>query len=227
MERYIALTIFALALLAIGVAILLPGGRQADVKPKLPWMIEVLPDGGSSVFGLILGKSTLSDARGIFEDEGETTLFATPADVYSVETFFERIFLSGLKADFVATLNLSQDSLREIYERGVRLSKLGSGERKVELNPEDIRQLSTNAPIRHLTYLPVADLAPDLLESRFGAPEQRLPGKEKVVHWLYPEKGLDIAVDPERKEVFQYVAPKDFDALILAPLQEPLEPKAP
>lgn len=227
MERNIALTVFALTLLAIGVAILLPGGRQADVDPKLPWLIKTLPDGDSNVFGLTLGKSTLADARGIFQDEGETTLFATPADVYSVETFFERIFLSGLKADFVATIDLSQDALREFYERGVRLSKLGSGERKVGLNPQDIVQLSTNAPIRHLTYLPVADLAPDLLESRFGAPAQRLPGKEKVVHWLYPEKGLDIAVDPERKEVFQYVAPKDFDALILAPLQEMLEPETP
>jgi hypothetical protein len=227
MERNIALTIFALAVLAIGVALLLPGGRQADVSPKLPWMIDTFPDGSSSVFGLTLGRSTLGDARGIFEDEGKITLFATPADVYSVEAFFERIALSGLKADFVAAIDLSQNTLRGMYERGIRLSKLGSGERKVELNPDDVQQLSTNAPIRHLTYLPVVDLTPDLLESRFGIPAQRLPGKEKVVHWLYPDKGLDIAVDPERKEVFQYVAPKDFDKLILAPLQKIPEPTTP
>lgn len=227
MERNIALTIFVLALLAIGLAILLPGGRQVDVDPKLPWMIEVDPDGRSRVFGLTLGQSTLADVRGIFGDEGEITMFATPDGVYSMEAFFRRIFLSGLNADFVAAIDLSQDTLRAMYERGLRLSKLGSGERKIELNPEDVQQHATGAPIRHLTYLPVVDLEQDILESRFGTPAKRLPGQQGVVHWLYPDKGLDIAVDPERKEVFQYVAPKDFNALILAPLLEMAKRPAP
>ena len=37
------------------------------------------------------------------------------------------------------------------------------------------------------------------------------------MHLLYPDKGLDVVVDGNGKELLQYVAPRDF-----AELREPL-----
>ena len=52
---------------------------------------------------------------------------------------------------------------------------------------------------------------------RFGEPGERLVVSEKRVHLLYPDKGLDVVVDGNGKELLQYVAPRDF-----AELREPL-----
>ncbi len=218
MERKIALSILAVTILAIGIAIIMPGGRQIDTDPKLPWLIGVNQDGSSTVFGLTLGKSSVADARNLLKKEGEATLFMEPDGKLTIEVFFQRVFLSGLKADMVMTAELTQQEMQPMYDHGTRVSKLGSGEQKVTLRPEDIDMVAA-APIRHLTYLPVADLDPELIESRFGTPAQRIAEKSGASHWLYPEQGLDIAVDPERKEVFQYVAPKDFERLVVERLQ--------
>ena len=218
MERKIALSILAVTILAIGIAIIMPGGRQIDTDPKLPWLIGVNQDGSSTVFGLTLGKSSVADARNLLKKEGEATLFMEPDGKLTIEVFFQRVFLSSLKADMVMTAELTQQEMQPMYDHGTRVSKLGSGEQKVTLRPEDIDMVAA-APIRHLTYLPVADLDPELIESRFGTPAQRIAEKSGASHWLYPEQGLDIAVDPERKEVFQYVAPKDFERLVVERLQ--------
>lgn len=219
MERNIVLTILALVLLAIGIAVIVPGGRQADPEPKLPWNITVHPDGTSTVFTLHLETSTLGEARDLLEDGGKLTLFADKEGNKTLEAYFERIVLSGLRADMVMTLDLSQDELQALYDRGARAAKIGSGETKITLNTGD-EQASATAPIRHITYLPVADLEADLLESRFGTPTQRIPGNNGVEHWLYPDKGLEIAYDPDRKEVFQYISPKDFQTLVTDPLEK-------
>jgi hypothetical protein len=213
MERNIVLPILAMAILAVGAAILLPGGRQVDPDPKVPWRVTVNPDGSSEVFGLTLGRSTLQDAQRLLDDEADITLFAAPDGALSLEAYFEQVLLSGLRADMVMTLDMPVDRLQTMYDQGLRVSKLGSGARKVSLSSEDSAQ-AQQAPIRFLTYLPMADLDPEIVEKRFGAPAERIPVDGGVSHWLYPELGLDIAMAPERKEVFQYVMPREFDELI-------------
>ena len=57
--------------------------------------------------------------------------------------------------------------------------------------------------------------APVDLNGEFGTV---LVVSETRVHLLYPEKGLDVVVDAEGKELLQYVAPRDF-ALLREPLK--------
>jgi hypothetical protein len=218
MERNIALTVAAFSLAAVGIAIMLPG-RPVDPDPKVPWRIEVNADGSSSVLGVTLGHTTLGEVETLFDEGSELTLFVAKDDSISVEAFFEKIFLSGLRADMVMALDIPEAQKQAMFDRGARMSKLGSGEKKVTLSNED-EQAARQFPIRHITYLPMADLEPQLLESRFGTPARRVPADRGIEHWLYPEQGLDIAVDPERKEVFQYVAPKDFQQLVTEPLSQ-------
>jgi len=224
LERNIFLGILAASLVALAMAILLPGGRTVDQAPKLPWLIQIDTTGRASVFGVTLDHSTLAQARDVFRAQGETNLFVNAAQVYTVESYFQRLFLSGLRGDMVLTLDVDPSLVSAMYERGLRISQLGSGAKKVKLTEADLGILA-QARIKHITYIPAADLDPALLLERFGEPDRRIQEKTGVSHWLYPDKGLDIAINADGREVLQYIAPAYFDR-ILAPLLEDLEETA-
>jgi hypothetical protein len=218
MERNIFLTVLIGSLLAVAIALMIPG-RTVDEDPKLPWKIEVDAEGNSTVFGLTLGQSTLSEARQILSDEGEIDLLVSEEGNKTVEAFFNGIFLSGLKADFVMTLDLDKDAVEGMSKRGVRISTLESGTKKTDLSQADLA-LAAKTPIMHITYLPKTDLDEERIRSLFGEAERIIKEPQSgISHWLYPSRGLDIAIDPNRKEVFQYVKPADFQ-MILTPLEE-------
>ncbi|HEB94910.1 MAG TPA: hypothetical protein ENI96_00595 [Sedimenticola thiotaurini] len=219
MERKIALTILGITLVALALAILLPGGRTVSEHPKLPWLIEKDAQGSITVFGVTLGRSTLQEMRDGLQEQGVLNLFVAPGeDELSVEVYFERLFLSGIRGDLVATLEVDRQTLEQMYRRGLRISKLESGARKVKLTRPDEERLR-NSRIAHLTYIPQADLDEALLVRRFGKPARRATEASGVVHLLYPDKGLDIAVNPDGREVFQYLPPSRFDR-VTAPLEQ-------
>ena len=106
MDRKLLLWIVAGTLIALALALLLPGGRAPEREPRLPWQIETLPDGSARVFGLTLGESSLTDARQVLGADGALTLFRSPEGDISLEAYFERLFISGLKANLVLNLEL-------------------------------------------------------------------------------------------------------------------------
>ena len=220
MEKRIFLTVLSLSLAALLLALLLPGGRDQG-PPRLPWQVEVDSDGRSSVFGITLGVTPLDEARELFRDSGVTSLFVSPTGEYAVEVYFKALYLSGIKADLVLVLALAQAEMAEMYERGLRISKLESGNRKVRLAEVDAARLSS-VPVNRITYIPGTDLERSLVASRFGEPAQRISEASGIEHWLYPEKGLDIAINPKGKEVMQYLLPSQFDRVV-----EPLRGAAP
>jgi hypothetical protein len=104
-----------------------------------------------------------------------------------------------------------------MYERGTRIGTLGGERRKVTLHAQDLATVY-DAPLSGITYLPRARLDAELIAKRFGAPQRRVAEiKGTTVHWLYPQLGLDIALDQQGHAVLQYVAPERF-----ARLAEPL-----
>lgn len=219
MDRKIPLIIAAIVLILVALAIVAPGGRKADSNPKLPWKIEILADGSPRVFELTLGQSLLEHAVPLLSESPTLSLFRSTAGIFSIEAYFQRVALSGLRADFIMTLEIDQQVASEIFERGLRISQLGSGGKKVNLAEADVK-LAMSSPIRHITYIPAADLDAELLERYFGKPQQILDDPEGGKHWLYPDKGLDITLNENTKEVFQYVHPNQFNQL-LTPLLEP------
>jgi hypothetical protein len=219
MERKIFFAILGATLIALTLAILLPGGRQADPNPKLPWQISVDQNGLPTVLGITLGRTTLKQARDQFQEQGKLNLFVSSQQEYSIEAYFQRLFLSGIRADVILTLAVEQPTREEMYERGLRISKLGSGARKVDLAEADRTRLE-QARIDHITYIPAIDLDEALISARFGEPEQRISESPEISHWLYPAKGLDIAVNRDGKEVIQYVIPAKFGQIM-----EPLKAK--
>lgn len=216
MERNIIIGVSAVSVVALVLAITLPGGRQVDQNPKLPWLITPDEAGSSTVFGITLGKSSLADARQSILQQGVTNLFRATDGKLAVETYFQNLYLSGIKADMVLTLDLTQAQLEQMYLRGLRISQLESGAKKIDLSEQDAASVAT-AQVGHITYIPAADLEADLIRNRFGEPEKRVAESEGIEHWLYPSLGMDIAVNSNGREVIQYVAPSRFE-LLSAPL---------
>jgi len=209
LERNIILGILGLTISALIIALLLPGGKTPDPNPRLPWLIEIEPGGNSRVFDLTLGHSSLIDARLVLGANGKANIFISPDNNISLEAYFNRMYLSGIKADLVLSLSLRDELLDAMYQRGIRISQLGDGSKKVTINPDDMATVAT-AVIERITYLPAAKLDQELIQHRFGKPDSIIKERSGIEHWLYPEKGLDIALNPEGKEVFQYVRPADF-----------------
>lgn len=217
MDRPIILAILGATLMALAVGMLIPAAKPPDAQPKLPWEVKAMGDGSSEVFTLRLGQSPLRAARQVFTDLGKVNLFRMAGEQFAVEAYFDGVNLSGLRADVILSLEIPPENARAFYERGLRISKAESGASKVTLAPDDLERLA-EAPIQRITYLPAAKLDAELIRRRFGDPSERLTEMDSgVSHWLYPERGLDIAIDSKGKAVLQYVAPRDF-ALLRDPL---------
>ncbi|MDH5785118.1 MAG: hypothetical protein OEZ16_05835 [Chromatiales bacterium] len=213
-ERYTFVGVLLFSIVAVGLGIMLPG-EQKEKPLYLPWMIEKTEGGSIRVLGLELGKSTLYEAQQRFQEVYEVTLFAHPDGSKVVEAYFDQTALNGFRARVVLVMKVSPEQLEDFYQRGVRIATLGSGTRKVTLADTDLKLL-TSMPFDGLTYIPRANLTAELVEARFGTPAQRIrkEGKEGVVeHWLYPEKGLDLSLHENGKEVLQYVVPTHFEEL--------------
>jgi len=212
--------VLAAALLILAAAIVVPVFfvEQEEAPRNLPWQVEPV-DGTIRIFGITLGQTTLGEAEQQLGEPATVSLFRTPSDELDVEAYFDQVNLSGLDARLVATVTLSRPALEGMFDRGLRVSTLGSGTRKVTLAPEDLRKVKDSA-VGSLTYLPKIHLTEEQVRGRFGEPDKRISDLETgAEHWLYPKLGLDVAIHPEQKEVLQYVPPERFDA-ITAPLLE-------
>lgn len=221
MDRKYILTILIAGLLGfIGAMLLMPPDIQDD-QVRLPWRVSKNHHGHTQVFGFTLGETPLSEVRRLFGEEGRINLFEAlgAPEPLGVEVYFEQVYLQSLRADFVVTLDVDQATLRPMYERGLRISQAESGDKKVKLDPLDVEALLSR-PIRTITYLPQARLDAETIEKRFGPPQQRrLDPTSGIVHWLYPDRGFDIARNKKGKIVIQYVNRADFARLIM-PLEQ-------
>jgi hypothetical protein len=221
MGRHVFLSVLGFSILAVVIGVfVLPGKEPRDVR--LPWQISVTPEGGLRVLGVELGRTTLGGAELAFSEPAEVSLFVQEGGERVVEAYFDSVDISGIRARIVVVMALDKEQIEGMYERGVRVANMGGGRRKVTLADEDLMQLK-QLPIGSMTYIPRANLDAALVKKRFGEPVERIaePGGN-TEHWLYPEKGLDIALNPEEKEVLQYVRPEHFE-LISAPLKKALQ----
>jgi len=205
MEKKIIFWVVSLSLVAVALAILLPGGRAVDPNPRLPWDISIGTDNTVEIFDLTLNKSRLTDAREVFQAQGKINMFTAKNGKPALEAYFERVFLSGLRADFILVLKADEELLQKLYDRGSRISRTSNTIHKVELSSEG-QLLAANLPIELINYIPAANLDEALILNRFGEPSEKITETETgVTHWIYPDKGISIGVNPEGKELIQYM----------------------
>jgi hypothetical protein len=214
-----ALSLIALVLLALIVPFFLPGaGKQEGVDPdsNLPWQIAVDGQGGSTVFGLRPGVSTLGDVRQRLGSEIEVAIIAEPNEIGSLEGYYAQVPLGFVLAKMVVTVDVPDAAISAMRERALKAKHMESTTRRISLHPDDLAA-AERLPVRAISLIPTTNLDEATIVQRFGEPGERIVVSEKRTHLLYPTLGLDVVVDKDGKELLQYVAPRDF-----ARLREPL-----
>lgn len=188
--------------------------REAPPLPDqgLPWQIEVLPDGRSRVFELVLGDATFEQARRRFGQDGEIALILDAEDRGSLEAYYETVALGPLTGKMILTLETVPAQWPGILARARKIEYLKSTSRRITLAEQDLAA-AMQARIIAITFIPTAQLSEEIIVQRFGLPSERLKAGDHAEHFLYPERGLDLLFDRKGRELLQYVAPRDFSRL--------------
>ncbi len=210
-----ALSLIALVLLALIVPFFIPGaGKQAGVDPNgsLPWQIAADGQGGSTVFGLRPGVSTLGEVRRKLGDEIEVAIIAEPEEIGSLEGYYAQIPLGFVLAKMVVTVDATNEAISAMRERALKARHMESTTRRITLHPDDLAA-ADRLPVRAISVIPTVNLDEAAIVQRFGEPGERIAVSEKRTHLLYPKLGLDAVVDQDGKELLQYVAPREFTRL--------------
>jgi hypothetical protein len=213
-----ALTLVLVVILALLAPLLLPTPESSTApadNASLPWHIESHADGSSTVFGLTLGKSLIDDATRAFGVPPLIAIVGRRDEVGALEAFFDGVRLGPLNGKAVVTAAMSDADIHAMRARALKEDYMESTTRRATLSAEDIER-SKRSPIRAIVFVPAARLDDSIVRQRFGEPGEKLRVGD-AEHYLYPARGLDIAINEKGKSMLQYVAPADF-----ARVREPL-----
>jgi hypothetical protein len=213
MDKKIILGVVALVAVSISVLLMAPD-NSINTPDTLPWKISHPTPDTTRIFGITLGQTTLDETNEIFKGQAEIqiSLFKPTGGKLGVEAFTEEVNFNGLKAKIVMNIAVPAEELTGMFNRGLRINSTPSGKR-VTLTYDDLTRVR-KAPIGGLTYLPNVSLDEAIIAKRFGEPAQRVrENKSGVIHWLYPQHGLDIVLGGNEKPLMQYLPPKDFEQL--------------
>jgi hypothetical protein len=187
--------------------------QSPQMLHDLPWQIEVLPDGTSRVFGIVLGRATLNDVRAQLGDDMELAIIVVPGETRGgLEMFYSRYTAGLLSGKLVVAADVAPERLAQMRERAVKAEYMQSGARKFRLNPDDLAQ-AWQARVMGITFVPAVQISAETARKRFGEPAEVLSPSQGTRHWLYPDKGLDLIINEPGKDVLQYIAPRDFSRL--------------
>lgn len=211
---------FILFTLLAAVLAVLPFLDQSDDAEKLtglPWQIDILSDGSTTVFGLQVGSSRLSDVLDILGSDMDIAIIAATDEVGSLEMYYGHYRAGLLSGKLVLQTGISEQEILRLRENSVSSEYMASGyAKKYILSPDDLIRV-LDETVTGLTFIPTSNLDEEIILSRFGEAKERIQ-QAGVTHYLYPDKGLAIALHEDGKDVLQYVSPNAFQQL-LAPLQ--------
>lgn len=215
MRRF--LPTFLVIILVLAIYPFLGKNEKSVGVAGLPWQITLLPNGSTKVFGVVPGETTLGEAFARLGEDMELAVMAAQGETGSLEMYYGHHRAGLLSAKLVLGADMDDETLNLMRENAVRKEVLKTGAHKYVLREEDYAK-AFSAVIRTVAYLPVTDLDHDTIINRFGEPAEVLETDNQATHYLYPEKGLDVLLNEEGKEVLQYVAPSEFKRL-----REPLD----
>jgi hypothetical protein len=207
-KKYI---VAAALLITLAILLLLPARepqRPAQPLTGLPWQIERLPDGYTKVFGITPGQSTLADAVGQLGNDLQLAIIAAPGESGDLEMYYGHYSAGVISGKLILVADIAPDTLTHMLERATR----EAGTRRFLLHPDDLPP-SLQAPVRRIIFLPAINLDEEIAHNRFGIPDETLEDAGQVTHLLYPDLGLDFALDPNGRETLRYVAPREFGRL--------------
>lgn len=217
-------SLFLFVAIVLAVYPFLNESESPEPLTGLPWQIDVLADGSTQVFGLHIGVSSLADAIKVLGTDMELAIVVatdgdseTAPEIGNLEMYYGHYRTGLLSGKLVIQTDIAPQKIQQWRDNAVKFEYMASGRAKKHfLSPDDLPQIFEET-ISGLTFIPAANLDEEVILARFGKPEKRIK-LSGVEHFLYPKKGLDIALHENSKEVLQYVKPQLFQQL-LSPLQ--------
>ncbi len=210
--------LFAILAVVLAVYPFLDQSENKATLTGLPWQIEIQADGSTQVFGIKIGVSQLYDAVAILGSDMELAIIASNEEAGNLEMYFGHYSAGLLEGKLVLQTNASELDITRWRDNAVKSEYMATGKaKKYMLSEDDLTQV-LNETITGITFIPATNLDEAVILARFGEPDKRIQLEEGVTHFLYPLKGLDIALHEDSKEVLQYVSPAAFQQL-LEPLQ--------
>ncbi len=188
-----------------------PQGDGSRRVTNLPWQIIIKDPHTLHVFDLDIGQATLGQAVDVLKSEYELAWFEKDDKSISLEAYFLRVSLSGLRARIVLELDTEGLDMAYLKKNSGKPEVLSS--RSIKYPLDDLAQIMNDRTIKSLTYIPKSSVDAELLNSRFGQPEEVLPVDDNTEFWLYPQKGLVMTINKKGKEAFQYIPVSDFERL--------------
>jgi len=191
--------------------------KSTEILTGLPWQIEILADGSTQVFGLHIGTSRLSDAIKVLGNDMDLAVIAATDEPGNLEMYYGHYKAGLLSGKLVLQTRAKKQDIKRWRDNSPKFEYMASGLAKKHILLENDLPQVLNERIVSLTFIPAVNLDEKVILARFGEPDQRIQSAG-VEHYLYPAKGLDIALHESSKEVLQYVKPEAFQKLI-EPLQ--------
>jgi len=176
---------------------------------NLPWQVSLNEAGQVEVFGVTLGKSTLTEAVNQWQTEARVALFESPEGELSLEGYFGRVKLGPFSTHLVVRLEVPPESMEAFVAGRVKRAPMPSGVKRYKLKSTHVRQ-AYELLVAEITYIPIVSSDDEWLIKYFGEPVERQDLSEGRSLWFYPEKGVVIVLDENDKEVFQYFNPKNY-----------------
>jgi len=210
------LVLLIVIFLAVGLAFF-GNDEQGSNEPVkgLPWQIDILPGGEARVFGITLGQTSLGEAIEQLGNDLDLAIIAAPQEAGTLEAYYSHYSAGPITGKLFLILDLGPEQLVPMRQRAFQ----DRGLRRYRLHPDDLT-VAYQALIKAINFMPSFNLDEEITRSRFGVPDEVIQGRAGQIHWLYPDKGLDLILNSDGKEVLQYLSPGDFSAH-RAQLQQP------
>lgn len=206
----LALIIVSLVSLLTFVLFYLTTQKAPEQQLDLPWQVTVHDPLHSEVFGIVLNKTSLEQARAHFSQLDGIALYRKKDGVFSLEAYFGQVTIGPFGARIIATLDATQQELEQMVQDSVKRVPTEEGGLKWTLSQQKQSELGSHK-IRSLTFMPsYRGMDQDFIRARFGEPGRREVIDETAELWFYPEPGVRILVDNDGNELFEYLAPADF-----------------
>lgn len=223
MKRLLLLMV-VLLLLGMGLSALLSSSGEDDLhQADLPWKIELSESGATRVFGLDVGRITLKEMMLSLHKIAEVNVFKDKQGKLNIEAFFSRSKVGIFDATVIADLEADQLELERFISMLKRSDRKGtpSGSWKYEL-AEDSVKVANDMRVWRLVYMPAANYDGVTIQKQFGEPASKEDLGDGLIYWYYPKKSVVVLEDQNGREIFYYVAPDEYDALLKAlPKEKP------
>lgn len=202
--------------------VFVPEPTKVD-EHTLPWKSVINEEGNIEALGLETNVTSVIEAKWMFRDDINIKLFAKDNKSNKfAEAFLPSLYVGGLHSAIVLRINVSEEKIAEIYNRGVKIRMNESG--IFEITPTQADDLFLkNQTFSSIVLVPRKNLTPEIIKHRFGEPEKIIVDDTGLSHWFFPEKGLKILHSEKGREALIYQIPLDTDINITVPL--PLIPE--